>query len=128
MANLTNLKITWRHLLKDRLSLILNIAGLSTGLACALLIYLWVKDELEMDRFHQKRDRLYHVMENRIKSGGIWTSPTTSGPTAATLKKDFPEVDQAVTVRELEEVWISYGENNRRSLGYYVSTDFFDIF
>lgn len=128
MAYLTNLKITGRHLLKDRFSLVLNMVGLSTGLACALLICLWVKDELQMDRFHQKGDRLYHVMENRIKSGGIWTSPTSSGPTAAILKKDYPEVDQAVTVREAGEVLISFGENNKRADGRFVSADFFDLF
>jgi hypothetical protein len=44
-----NLKIAWRSLLKDRQSTILNLIGLSTGLACTLLIYLWVSDELSID-------------------------------------------------------------------------------
>src|SRR5687767_10532590 len=104
-----NFRITWRYLLKDRLSLILNVAGLSTGLACALLIYLWVNDELQMDRFHEKGDRLYHLMENRVKSGGIWTSPTSSGPTAEAFKKDYPEVEHAVTIRHAGEVILSTG-------------------
>lgn len=128
MASTTNLKITVRYILKDRLSFILNMIGLSTGLACALLIYLWVKDELQMDRFHQKGDRLYHVMENRIKSGGIWTSPTSSGPMAATLKKDYPEVDQAVTLHNMGGALISTGENKMRAYGKYVSADFFYLF
>ncbi|HEY9195236.1 MAG TPA: ABC transporter permease [Mucilaginibacter sp.] len=128
MANIINLKITWRYLLKDRLSLFLNVAGLSTGLTCALLIYLWVNDELRIDRFHSKGDRLYHVMENRIKSGGTWTAPTTAGPTAEALKKEYPEIDQAVTVRSTGEVLLSSGEHIMRSEGKYVSKDFFDMF
>lgn len=128
MAYTHNFKITWRYLLKDRLSLVLNIAGLSTGIACALLIYLWVNDELQMDRFHQKNDRLYHVMENRLKSGGIWTSPTSSGPTAAMLKQDYSEVDQTVTVRDAGPILLSFKENGMRSDGRYVSKDYFDLF
>ena len=46
-------KITWRNLAKDRRFTLLNLLGLSTGLACTLLIYLWVTDELQMDKFHQ---------------------------------------------------------------------------
>jgi predicted permease len=128
MANTINLKITWRYLLKDRLSLVLNIAGLSTGLACALLIYLWVNDELQVDRFHQKGDRLYHVMENRLKSGGIWTSPTTSGPTATTLQQTYPEIDQVVTVSQAGNAVLSSGEHSLRADGKYTGKNFFDMF
>jgi putative ABC transport system permease protein len=128
MFNNMNLRISWRYLVKDRLSTILNIVGLSTGLACALLIYIWVTDELQMDRFHAKGDRLYHLMENRIKSGGIWTSPTSSGPTAEAFKKDYPEVEHAVTIRDGEDAVMTVGEKDIRSEGIYASKDFFDMF
>lgn len=128
MANTLNLKIAWRSLLKDRLSLVLNIAGLSTGITCALLIYLWVNDESQMDQFHAKADRLYHVMENRLKSGGIWTSPTSSGPTAIMLKQEYSEVDQSVTVRPVSPVLLSFNENAMRASGKFATRDFFDMF
>jgi putative ABC transport system permease protein len=128
MFNNMNLRISWRYLVKDRLSTILNIVGLSTGLACALLIYIWVTDEQQMDRFHTKGDRLYHLMENRIKSGGIWTSPTSSGPTAEAFKKDYPEVEHAVTIRDADEAVMTVGQKDIRSEGIYASKDFFDMF
>lgn len=128
MSSPLNFRITWRYLIKDRLSLILNVAGLSTGLTCAVLIYLWVNDELKMDRYHAKGHRLYHLMENRVKTGGIWTSPTSSSPTAAAFKKDYPEVENAVTIREGGEVILTAGTTDLRASGKYVSLDFFELF
>lgn len=57
---LTNyLKIAWRNLLKDRSFTFLNLAGLSTGLACAILIWLWVSDERRIDKFFQRDSQLF---------------------------------------------------------------------
>lgn len=56
------IKRTLRRLIKEAQSTVLHLIGLSTGLACALLIWLWVLDELQTDRFHKYRDRLYQVM------------------------------------------------------------------
>ena len=89
MPGTINLRISWRYLLKDRLSTTLNLVGLSSGLACALLIFIWVGDELKMDKFHQKGERLYMVKENRIKSGGIWTAPTPQALWLKLLPKTF---------------------------------------
>ena len=59
----TNLKIAWRNLVKDKQFTFLNVLGLSAGLACALLIFLWVNDELSYDKFFANDDRLYQLME-----------------------------------------------------------------
>ena len=61
----TNLKIAWRNLLKDKQFTLLNILGLSAGLACALLIFLWVNDELSFDKCFANNDLVYEVMEHR---------------------------------------------------------------
>jgi len=123
-----NLRITWRYLIKDRLSTIFNLVGLSSGLACALLIFIWVDDELRMDKFHINGDRLYMVKENRIKSGGIWTAPSTAGPTAQALAKDFPQVEYTASMSYSNDVILSAGQNSIRSGGRYVSRDFFKVF
>lgn len=122
------LKLAWRGLKKDRQSSLLNLVGLSTGLACALFIYLWVTDEWQVDKFNEKDSQVFRVMENRIKSGGIWTSPTTSGPMAAAMKADFPEVLYAVAEWPDWKYTISVGENDIRSAGKYSGKDFFNIF
>lgn len=74
-------KYIGRNLAKYRRFTLLNLLGLSTGLACTLLIYLWVTDELQMDKFHQNGSRLYQVMENRVQGPNIlrsWAPPSAA--------------------------------------------------
>src|SRR6186713_3236786 len=58
------LKIAWRNFIKDRQFSLLNLFGLSVGLACALLIGLWIADEYGMERYNPNDARLYQVMTN----------------------------------------------------------------
>ena len=60
-----SLLLTFRNFVKFKNSFFINLIGLSTGLACALMIYLWVNDELNFDRFHEKDSRLFQVMERQ---------------------------------------------------------------
>ena len=96
------LKIAWRHswrcFWKDRSFSLLNLVGLSTGLACALLIYLWAEDEWRMDRCFKNDDRLFQVMRNSPVPDGVATVEFTPGLLAATLKSELPEVEYAVSV------------------------------
>ena len=62
-------KLAWRNLVKDRQFTFLNLIGLSTGLACAFLIYLWVNDELSVDKFNEKDSQLYQVLKTSPGSG-----------------------------------------------------------
>ena len=89
---LAHFRIAWRNLLKHRQFTILNLLGLSTGLACALLICLWVQDELSWDKFHANHKEVYHVMVNRNFNGEITTDVSTPFPLAAALKQSFPEI------------------------------------
>ena len=67
------LKLAWRNLLKDRQFSLLNLLGLSVGLACALLIGLWIADEYGMEKYNPNDDRLYQVMTNNKTSNGLET-------------------------------------------------------
>ena len=89
--------IAWRNLLKHRLFSFLNILGLSTGLASALLIWLWVHDEMQMGRFNKKDDQLYQVMLNQATSQGITTGENTPGLLSSALKNEIPEIEYAVS-------------------------------
>ncbi|MEP6724737.1 MAG: ABC transporter permease [Bacteroidota bacterium] len=119
-------RIAWRHLMKDRQSAILNFIGLSTGLACTVLIFLWVRDERRMDS--SQDPNIFQVMENRLKSGGIWTSPTTSGPMSETMQADFPEIAFAVPTRRSGNITLTAGEKNIKSDGIRAGKDFFQVF
>src|SRR5258708_6545096 len=91
-------KIAWRNLLKDRSFTILNLLGLATGLACTILIYLWVSDERQIDTFNDTDSRLFQVMKNSKKSDGIGTDERTPGLLASTLATEIPEVEYATAV------------------------------
>jgi putative ABC transport system permease protein len=126
------LKITWRNLAKDRRFTLLNLLGLSTGLACTLLIYLWVTDELQMDKFHQNDARLYQVKENRVQGPSIWTAESAPAPEADALAKEMPEVQYAVSTITfgIENATLSLPptEKNIKSKGIYAGPDFFHVF
>jgi putative ABC transport system permease protein len=94
---------SWRHFWKDRSFSFLNLVGLSTGLACALLIWLWANDEWQVDRFNVKDSQLFQVMRNAPDPSGIVTGEATPGLLAVTLKKELPEVEDAVAV--IPESW-----------------------
>lgn len=88
------LKIAWRNLLKNKTFSIINIAGLAIGLACFILIALYVLDELSFDRYNDKADRIYRVNSD-IKFGGTDLKlAVCSDPMGATLKKDYPQVEE----------------------------------
>ena len=125
-------KIIWRNLVKDRQFTILNLAGLSTGLACALLIWLWISDEMKMDKYNEKDEQIYQVMNNQPRENGIETAEYSSGLLANALATEMPEVEKAATV--LPAAWfsskgiISVGDTRLKAAGQFISKDYFDIF
>jgi putative ABC transport system permease protein len=94
-------KIAWRTLGKQRGLTFINVFGLAVGLACCLLISLYVLDELSYDRYNAKANRIFRVHTD-IKFGGtdmqFAASPDPVGPT---LKQDYPQVEQFVRLRQL---------------------------
>ena len=131
---LSYLKIAWRNLRKERLFTILNLAGLSTGLACALLIWLWIADERSKDHGNPRDGQLYQVMQNLKESGKVTTMSYTSGLLAAGLKADFPQVEYATTV--VPASWFGdvgagvlyVGDTLLKASGQFVSKDYFELF
>ena len=75
----------------------INLVGLSSGLACTLLIFLWINDELSIDKFHKNEDRLFQVMEHSQYAEDIQTDKSTSGLLSQSLVTEFPEIDIAVS-------------------------------
>ena len=128
-----NFLLTYRAFKRYKTTFFINLVGLSTGLACALLIYLWVQDEWHMDKFHEKDDRLYQVMEHMRHNGKTYTDIATSGPMAEALIREMPEVEYAAAVAPthwpgFNSFTLSVGETNIRATGQYVGKDYFNIF
>jgi putative ABC transport system permease protein len=83
------LKIAWRNLVKNKLHSFINIIGLSVGMAVAILIGLWIWDELSFDRYHKNYDRIAQVWQNVTNNGEVQTWSSTPYPLAAELRKNY---------------------------------------
>jgi putative ABC transport system permease protein len=127
-----HLLLIYRNFKKYRSSFLINLIGLSAGLTCALLIYLWVTDEVRMDKFHAKNDRLYKVMQYMKTAQGNVVSEATPGILGQALKSEMPQVDEALTASPtywLEQTKLSAGnQNNIKAAGKFAGTDFFKVF
>jgi len=103
------LKITIRNIRKNKGYSFINIFGLAVGMACCILILLWVKDELSFDRFHDNADVIYRVTEHQYNSSGdYFPVAVTPWPLAEALKDDFPEIVDSARLRILSGRLISY--------------------
>ena len=99
------LKIALRNLMRNKFYSIINVFGLATGIACFLLIVLFVRDELAYDAFHSKKDRIYRVCEKLdAEEGQGENSSSQPFPVAQALLNDHPQlVEQAVRFFNFQE-------------------------
>ncbi|MFK5973104.1 MAG: ABC transporter permease [Flavobacteriaceae bacterium] len=129
-----NLLLFFRNIKKHKSTFLINAIGMSIGLACTLLISIWVLDELSIDGFHQKGDRLVQILQNLPTPNGIETDEATQGPLAEALVNEFPEVEQTVSVLdnswfEGEKFLVSDGGDQFFSANnQFASKDYFSIF
>jgi putative ABC transport system permease protein len=123
-----NLILIYRNFLRSKGFFMINLVGLSTGLACTLLIFLWVRDEMGRDQFHEKDARLFQVLEHQQYAGEIMTTTSTPGVLADALKDEIPEVEYAATTTWISPFTLSNKDHNVKADGYYVGPDFFNIF
>src|SRR4028118_2290185 len=84
-----------RNLVRNKVFSAINILGLALGMACSLVIFLWVQDELRMDAYHTNGPYLYQVMQSQFYDGKVQSGPFTPGILAEELKRQFPEVEYA---------------------------------
>lgn len=121
-------KIAIRNLWKNKGFSAINILGLAIGMASAMLIFLWIQNELSMDRFHKKGDRIY-LMSNRDKdqSGQKFAWSNTPKILATTLKKDYPEVESVTRFNNVTFL-LTAGEKKLNKRGAFVDSSFLNMF
>ncbi len=126
-----HLKITFRKFQRNKTAFGINLIGLSTGLACALLIFMWVQDELSVDKFNEKDSQLYEVAINAEMPRGIHTWGNSPGPLAAALEAELPEVKAAISTHnnfmQPKGILVD-GDKKLEIKGMYARPNFFDIF
>jgi putative ABC transport system permease protein len=118
-----------RNLLRSRVYSVINIAGLSLGLACAMLIILYVKDETSYDRFHRNAPNIYHVVR-RIShpDGSVFASDGYTGlPQGPQFTAAIPEIKGFVRIQNAY-LDIKKGADINSHFALYVDSNFFNVF
>ena len=126
-----NLLLIYRNFKRYKGSFFINLIGLSSGLACVLLIYLWVSDELAFDKFHENDDQLYQVMTNFHMADGINTETATPDLLAETLAEEMPEIQYAAEVTPSEwfgNFTLTVANDQFKGVGQFVGEDYFNMF
>ncbi len=91
-----NFKIAWRQIIKNKLNAIINIVGLSVGLACCIVILLYVNFESSFDQFHAEHEKVYRIASATQEEGIALNSAMNHSPMADVLTSFLPEADQVV--------------------------------
>lgn len=121
-------KIAWRNLLRNKGFSFINISGLAIGMAAAVLIVLWIQNEVSYDQFHEKKDRIYEAWNRAHFSGSLNCWNTTPKVLARATEKDIPEVERAVRVNWPQNTLFSVGEKRITARGSMVDTGFLQVF
>ena len=128
-----NLLLIFRNFNRHRSTFFINLLGLSAGLTCVLLIYLWVNDEWNMDKFHGNDAQLYQVMANHYDSEGIRTLASTPDLLAETLAAEMPEIEASTSYLPADLIPMKFilsadGDKKVKGTGEFADKTFFSIF
>src|SRR5579863_5803174 len=121
-------KVAWRTLFKNKAFSLTNILGLSIGMTCSILIFLWVHDELGYDRFHSNYSNIYKIIANRNFNNRVFTDENMAFPLSKALEKDYPQIKTAVEATYRQNHILAIGDRRLKQYGYTVSGDFFRLF
>jgi putative ABC transport system permease protein len=122
------LKIAVRNLLRDRSFSFINILGLAIGMASAILILLWVQNEISFDRFHKNGARLFEVWENDISDNQIHTGVPTPQLMGPALKKDYPEIEASSRIGWNQYILFNFKEKAIKANGTWADPSFLAMF
>ncbi len=127
------IKIALRNLLYNKTYSLINISGLAIGIACFMLIYLFVRDEISYDRFNSKADRIYRLTEKiELEGEGGEFSSSNPFPVMKAMLTDYPEyIEEGCRLFNFQQpsLTLQYGDNKfNESHIYFADSTFFKIF
>lgn len=126
------LKIAYRNLLKKKVYSLINIVGLGIGMACCVLIFMFVQDELSYDNYHEKGDRIYRLTHGYSSPEGAEAEPFWvwhNAPVGPAMQEYFPEVEKIVQFSGRSDLLLSYGETTQQEDGvFFMDSTVFDVF
>ncbi len=119
------LKVTIRRIKREKGYTFVNVAGLAIGMACTILIFLWVQHQRSFDRFHENADQICRVYyTNKAFEGSAIYLP---GPLTEYLKNTYPEIIDATNYKHWKQK-VAVGDKSYLSSGSYVDPSFFEMF
>jgi putative ABC transport system permease protein len=121
-------KIAFRNLSRNKGFSFINISGLAVGMASAILILLWIQNEMSYDRFYPITARLYEVFGNTAVNGKIQTGTATPEIMAPVLKHDVPEIEQVSRISWGENYLLEIGDKNLKAKSNLVDPEFLTMF
>lgn len=127
--------IAWRNLLRNRLYTVLNISGLSIGLACALIVFWFIRFQTTHDHFHKNIDRIYQVT-TEFHFGGTSYSAGVPGPMWKALREEMPSFTTSMCLRNYNPLFSVPGRDGKITKKFkeegpvvaYVHPEYFSIF
>ena len=121
-------KIAFRSLLRNKSFSVINILGLAIGMASAILILLWVQNEVSYDRFHTKENRLYEIWENESRDGELQSGVPTQQLLGPALKKDYPEIENTARIGWNQYILFGNKEKSIKAIGTWADPSFLTMF
>lgn len=98
-------KIAFRHLRRSKTYSFINIISFAVSLACAILVLLYVQNQLSFDRFNKHAGRIYRVIKYMDFNGKKTVTPITGAPVAGTLAREIPGVEEATRLFPARSYW-----------------------
>jgi putative ABC transport system permease protein len=123
-------KTAWRNFWKNKIFSAINILGLSTGLTCCILIFLFIQHELSYDKFNTQAKNIYRLTSTMQTTNGEGELAVTPAPWAPLMKKDFPEIKEYTRLLKDEKVLIGVPGRQHfyETQMLYADSTFFDVF
>jgi putative ABC transport system permease protein len=122
------LKIAWRNLMKNKVFSFINVFGLSAGLACCMMISLYIIHESQYDRYQKNGNNIYQIGTFFLKVGqDLRSAPNTPAPMAQMMKQEFPEIGQTTRLLRLfseDKTLIQYSPTNEATKSFYEEKGF----
>ena len=120
------LKVAIRSLWRNKSFSVINIAGLAIGMGSAMLIFLWVQNELSHDRFYAHADRIALMYSRDINNGRLDVWNNTPAEMAPVIKKDYPEIEDAARFRTVYFL-MTVGEKHMNTEGGFADSTFLSV-
>lgn len=123
------LKLAFRSIFRHKGYAVINMLGFAVGIACTLLISVYVADELSYDRFYPNGERIYRVAHHAVLNDRVDHTARSSPPVARTLAENFPEVEAVAKCRNYGFPVFRYGDKVfSEERVFAVDPTFFDVF